>query len=154
MLVAVVLRGSLRSHLSMTVMELSAPSQLSLRAKRSNPLCRLRRQWIATALRASQRRGEFLIQLSNSDEDAGPHSRDVNRPRFTYRSALSSNRGRRESRVPIAPVGPVQQKAPEVGPQVKPEQSGFPCAMVLRFLSCSPRRDRYPIHTFSSLRVV
>ncbi len=72
-----------------------------------------------------------------------PRSRDVNRPSFASRFALLSNRGRRESRVPIAPMGPEQQKSSggrTTG--VTGKHSGFPCAMVVRLLSCSPRRDR------------
>ena len=47
----------------------------------------------------------------NQRKDVSLHSRGALRPRFALASALSLNRGRRESRVPVAPVGPVQQKA-------------------------------------------
>jgi hypothetical protein len=47
-------------------------------------------------------------------------------------------RGRRESRVPIAPVGPVQQKSTGVGPQVNRSNAGFPCAMVYGLLRALP----------------
>jgi len=50
-----------------------------------------------------------------------PHSRGAIRPSFASSSALLKSRGRRESRVPIAPVAPVQQEAREVGPQVQPD---------------------------------
>ncbi len=56
-------------------------------------------------------RGEITIQISNSREDVSRHSRGMRRPSFVSLSTLSKHRGRRESRVLVAPVGPVQQKA-------------------------------------------
>jgi hypothetical protein len=44
-------------------------------------------------------------------EGMGPPSRGVNRPSFASSWTLFIIGGRRESRVPIAPMGPVQQKA-------------------------------------------
>jgi len=51
---------------------------------------------------------------------------------------LHGSRGRRESRVPIAPMGPVQQKSTGVGPQVNRSNPGFPCAMVYGLLRALP----------------
>src|SRR3981081_2027676 len=39
------------------------------------------------------------------------------------------DRGRRESRVPIAPMGPVQQEARGEGHRVNRNHAGFPCAV-------------------------
>src|SRR5258706_4337224 len=66
-----------------------------------------------------------------------PRSRGAMRPSFVSVFAHLVKRGRRESRVPIAPVGPVQ-KSTGVGPQVQPETSGFPCAMVYGLLRALP----------------
>jgi hypothetical protein len=49
-----------------------------------------------------------------------------------------SKGGRKESRVPIAPVGPVQQKSTGVGPQVNRSNAGFPCAVVYDLLRALP----------------
>ena len=40
--------------------------------------------------------------------------------------------------VPIAPMGPVQQKSTGVGPQVNRSNAGFPCAMVYGLLRALP----------------
>ena len=69
----------------------------------------LAERWIASSLSLSQRR-QHLIHMSNSDEVrvrilAARNARALH----DFRPLMG--RGRRESRVPIAPVGPVQQKA-------------------------------------------
>src|SRR5882757_3647726 len=52
-------------------------------------------------------------------------------------------RGRREDRVRAAPAVSCAQvdKKTHMSIQVERKQSGLPCAMVLRLISCSPRRD-------------
>jgi len=68
-----------------------------------------------------------------------PRSRGSMCPRFASISPTFWRRGRRESRVTIAPMGPVQ-KSTGVGPQVNRKQPGFPCAVVYDLL----RAPRWP----------
>jgi hypothetical protein len=58
-----------------------------------------------------------------------------------FRSALSLNRGRRESRVPIAPMGPVQGR--KHGGRTTGVTGAIRLSLRdgLRLTSCSPRRD-------------
>ena len=60
------------------------------------------------------------------------------RPKLCLRTALCI-RGRREGRVSATPAAPVHKKSTGKEPQVRTEQSGLPCAMVLRFIARSPR---------------
>jgi hypothetical protein len=60
------------------------------------------------------------------------------RPKLCLRTALCI-RGRREGRVSATPAAAVHKKSTGKEPQVRTEQSGLPCAMVLRFPSYSPR---------------
>jgi hypothetical protein len=81
-----------------------------------------------------------------------PRPRRMSRARFCQFVPPSSIRGRRESRAPIAPVGPVQ-KSTGVGPQVQPDHPAFPARWFTAYfalsrvtgLSCHPRR-RICIH--------
>ena len=72
-----------------------------------------------------------------------PHSRDTLRPRFTN-SFAPKKRGRREDRVRAAPAVSCAKanKKTHMSIQVQRKQSGLPCAMALRLISCSPRRDQ------------
>jgi len=70
-------------------------------------------------------------------EDMRPRSRGAMRPRFASTSPSFENRGRRESRMPIAPA--VVRTKRTSGPQAQPDHSGFPCANGLRLTSGSPR---------------
>jgi hypothetical protein len=60
---------------------------------------------------ARNHRAGIPVQISNSSEDTSAHSRGAARPSFAFGFTLFEYGGRRESRVPVAPVGPVQQKA-------------------------------------------
>jgi hypothetical protein len=51
--------------------------------------------------------------------------------------------------VPIATTGSVQQTAPEIGPQAKPEQSGFPCAMGYGLYGGVPQRGHGDVENVS-----
>src|SRR2546430_16373774 len=70
------------------------------------------------------------------------HSRGADRPRFAVVCALLQIRGCREDRVLAAPAVPraicANKAAHEHTGQRK--HSGLPCAMALRFTSCSSRR--------------
>ena len=67
----------------------------------------------------------------------GSHSRGAFSPEACVNFAHFWKRGRRESRVPIAPMGPVQKKH-GAGPQVNRKHPGFPCAMVYDLLRALP----------------
>jgi hypothetical protein len=69
------------------------------------------RSSLCRRIETGDRHPNFRFQFSDSREDMRPHSRGAMRPRFGRICCPSQNRGRRESRVPIAPMGPVQQKA-------------------------------------------
>jgi hypothetical protein len=58
--------------------------------------------------------------------------------------AVRSQEGRREDRVRAAPAVPCAKvdKKTHTSIQVQRKQSGLPCAMALRLISCSPRRDQ------------
>ena len=60
------------------------------------------------------------------------------RPKLCLRTALCI-RGRREGRVSATPAAAVHKKSTGKEPQVRTEQSGLPCAMVLRLIARSPR---------------
>jgi hypothetical protein len=62
--------------------------------KRSNPSRGVKKEWIASS--------QVLLAMT-SNPDTTPHSRGARRPRFASTSP-SLNRGRRESRMPIAPA--------------------------------------------------
>src|SRR5258708_4147564 len=58
--------------------------------------------------------------------------------------AVRSQEGRREDRVRAAPAvscANAYAKKAHTSIQVQRKQSGLPCAMALRLISCSPRRD-------------
>ena len=76
-----------------------------------------------------------------ADDDERRPSRDTLRPRFANSFAP---KGRREDRVRAAPAVPCAKvdKKTHTSIQVQRRQSGLPCAMALRLISCSPRRDR------------
>jgi len=72
--------------------------------------------------------------------DMRPRSRGADRPRFAGTLPLLRKGGRRESRMRAAPAvshANAQGNA-HASIQVQRRQSGFPCAMVLRFPSRSP----------------
>jgi hypothetical protein len=59
-------------------------------------------------------------------------------------AAVRSQEGRREDRVRAAPAiscANMHIRNAHTSIQVQRKQSGLPCAMVLRLISCSPRRD-------------
>ena len=59
---------------------------------------------------------------------------------------LINRRGRRECRVLAAPAAPCAKvKSTRVSHHRSAKQSGIPCAMVLRFPSCSPRRPGFVV---------
>ena len=68
------------------------------------------------------------------------HSRDMICPSFTYRSALSRNRGRREDRVHAAPAVSRAMCTKECSHEHtgSAEASGLPCAMALRLIRARP----------------
>jgi|ERR1700738_4141012 hypothetical protein len=73
--------------------------------------------------------------------DTTSHSRGALRPSFASIFTPQETRGRRESRVRAAPA---VSRAMLLGKthtsiQVQRRQSGLPCAMVLRLITCSPR---------------
>ncbi|MEH2611482.1 hypothetical protein V1293_003771 [Bradyrhizobium sp. AZCC 1693] len=78
-------------------------------------------------------------------EDASLRSRGTMYPRFASSFALLLNRGRREDRVLAAPAVSraicANKSAHEHTGQR--EHSGLPCAMALRFTSCSSRRTAF-----------
>jgi hypothetical protein len=79
------------------------------------------------------------IQLSKS-WDTHQHSRDAMRPRRCQALSLVK-RGRRECRVFCAPAASCARiENTRVSHHRSAEQSGIPCAMVLRLIPCSPRR--------------
>ena len=68
-----------------------------------------------------------------------PHSRGALRPSFAFRFALSLNgEGAGKAGCRLHPWAPCNKKhgGRTTG---QPKHSGFPCAMVLRFPSCSSR---------------
>src|SRR5436190_20190687 len=71
-----------------------------------------------------------------------PRSRGEKRPSFASSGALFISRGRREDRVLAAPAVPRAICANKAAHEHtgQREHSGLPCAMALRFTSCSSRR--------------
>src|SRR5262245_28767352 len=57
---------------------------------------------------------------------------------FFHRTAPPRNRGRREDRAPAGTHGPRATKKHAAEPQVQPDTSGLPCAMVLRLIRALP----------------
>ena len=82
-----------------------------------------------------------LLAMTLLDPDADPQSRGAMRPRFE-KSFAQRRRGRRECRVRAAPAVSCAKvcKETHTSIQVQTEQSGIPCAMVLRLIPRSPRR--------------
>jgi hypothetical protein len=102
----------------------------------------------ATADRSSQ----ALLAMTLMVRSATSHSRDAMRPSFANSFRPPKNRGRNatlkrgrgEDRVRAAPAvscANAYAKKLHTSIQVQRKQSGLPCAMVLRLISCSPRRD-------------
>jgi hypothetical protein len=103
--------------------------------------------------RARADRSPHIFQLPNNNSvssdaphEAGHDGRANTKtfPAARMRPGAASSlppkvRGRREDRVPIAPMGPVQQKKHGVGPQVNRSSAGLPCASGLRLIARSPR---------------
>jgi hypothetical protein len=69
------------------------------------------------------------IQFSNSDAAKDPRSRGAMRPSFASISALARTRAQGKPGADCT-RGSRAKKSTGVGPQVQPETSGFPCAMV------------------------
>jgi hypothetical protein len=59
---------------------------------------------------------------------------------------LSSRGGRREDRAPAGTHGPRAEKKHAAEPQVQPDTSGLPCAMVLRLIRALPGETRLDCH--------
>jgi hypothetical protein len=99
----------------------------------SNPWQRSK-SWIASS--------QALLAMTLIGRGVTPHSRDTLRPRFAN-SFAPKKRGRREDRVRAAPAvscARVDTKT-HMSIQVQRKHSGLPCAMALRLIACSPRRD-------------
>jgi hypothetical protein len=79
-----------------------------------------------------------LPTLRTSLAFALSHSRNAMRPGFSIDPPSSETRGRREGRVPFAPMVRVQQKKHAAEPQVRAGTPGLPCAMVLRLIRVLP----------------
>ena len=76
------------------------------------------------------------IQISNS-KDMRPHSRGAMRPRFCINLTLLAKRGRRESRMPIAPAV-VRTKSARVDHRLNRITPAFPARMVYGLLRALP----------------
>jgi hypothetical protein len=83
-----------------------------------------------------------LARVSKDGPRKGsPHDLSFSRrmtSEFFHPSVPPRNRGRREGRVPFAPMVRVQQKKHAAEPQVRAGSSGLPCAMVLRLIRALP----------------
>src|SRR6202040_579092 len=86
-----------------------------------------------------------LAESPNSFTDAASRSRRAFRASFAVDVPPSQIRGRREYRVHAAPAVSCAKvhKKTHTSIQVQRRQSGIPCAMVLRLISCSPRRPGF-----------
>jgi hypothetical protein len=75
--------------------------------------------------------------------DILPRSRDSIRPSFanSFRPKKQRAQGRPGARCTRGLVCKHAHKKTHTSIQVQRKQSGLPCAMVLRLISCSPRRD-------------
>ena len=96
-----------------------------------------------------------LARVSKDAPHAPPHSRDRLCPSFAN-SFAPKKRGRREDRVRAAPAVScaICAKETHTSIQVKRRQSGLPCAMVLRLISCSPRRSGFLATVTSVMRSI
>jgi hypothetical protein len=65
-------------------------------------------------------------------------SRGAIRPSSAVCMSLRISRGRRECRVPVAPMAPCAMKSTGVGTTGTPDQPGIPCTMVLRLIRALP----------------
>ena len=95
----------------------------------------------------------FIFQRA----DTRLHSRDAHRVRVLRHHCPPKNRGRRESRVLVAPAASrAMKKAHELVTTGSTEQSGFPRAMVLRLIPRSPRGPGFlaPVALRSSKNLV
>ena len=72
-----------------------------------------------------------------------PRSRDIMRPSFAKFVRPKKIEGAGKTGCALHPRSHVQKayKKTHMSIQVQRKQSGLPCAMVLRLISCSPRRD-------------
>ena len=61
-----------------------------------------------------------------------------NAPELLHELCPSRKRGRRECRVPVAPMAPCAIKSTGVGTTGTPDQPGIPCTMVLRLIRALP----------------
>src|SRR5437016_12704121 len=89
-------------------------------------LCRL-----AFACARNVRAATFQCHCQRAEEDVSSHSRDAYRARVMGWTTLQIIRGRREGRVPAAPMARVQQKKHAAATTGPGGSTGLPCAMVL-----------------------
>ena len=91
-------------------------------------------------------RDDELFRFKFQIADARPHSRGTICPRLAF--CCPSKRGSRECRVRAAPAVSCAKwrKETHTSIQVQRRQSGIPCAMALRLISCSPRRIGLSCH--------
>ena len=82
-----------------------------------------------------------LIRATKLITNTTSRSRGAMRPEFCWKPCPMKIRGRRESRVHAAPAVSRANDAKDAHTsiQVQRRHSDFPCAMVLRLTSCSPR---------------
>jgi hypothetical protein len=104
-----------------------------------------RHLWVWVPARAALGRDDENVcsfQFSNNPEDMRPHSRGSNRPRFDRTLSPLKTEGAGKTGCALHPRSRVQNahKKTHTSIQVQRRQSGLPCAMVLRLMSCSPRR--------------
>jgi hypothetical protein len=111
----------------------------------ASPKTRVLALWVPA--RRPGRRG----WIASSQVRTSLHSRGTLRPSFTKsfarktKGAVPSQEGGRESRVRAAPAiscAKAERKT-HTSIQVQRKQSGLPCAMVLRLISCSPWRPAF-----------
>src|SRR5215471_7048168 len=70
--------------------------------------------------------------------DTTSRSRGTKHPSFSIQTVPPRNGGRREDRAPAGTHGPRATKKHAAEPQVQPDTSGLPCAMVLRLIRALP----------------
>jgi hypothetical protein len=104
----------------------------SLRAQRSNPSRRAKKEWIASS--------QLLLAMTLIGQKSAFSRRDS--PEVCREVSRLEIRGRRECRMRAAPAVPCAkwEKKTHTSIQVQRRHSDIPCAMALRITSSSPRR--------------